>query len=245
VIPQKVTTTITLVNCGAPKNSTSCCETFPFCPIPIDIDFAEKVPFDTLPATEKRLLKEIKRESDPHKRQLIVNDLVRFYMNQNERHKAISFLENETTLASKMILVSAYIKDGQFNKAQQTLNVIPQNNPENQNFVKYYNVMLGLRQNNKTIFELDSLQEQNIRDVAVSPTCIAVNAENVLEIAFNETPPDHLQWPDTSGGNARIAPLQEIDITKPVVEPVFFTIIPNPLVERGIVHTSWIKIQTL
>ncbi|MBW8051544.1 MAG: hypothetical protein FVQ77_14635, partial [Cytophagales bacterium] len=75
VVPFNSSAGVTIDICHVIKNNNSCCPTFQLCPISIDIDFHEKVPFDTLPAAERRIMKEIRQAPNPAERQLKVNEL--------------------------------------------------------------------------------------------------------------------------------------------------------------------------
>ena len=230
VEPKIVTGPVTLINCNSFKNAQSCC-TSPFCFIP------DKISLAALKGLEKALLHQINKETNPKEKELLVNKLMILYLKTNNKQKAIDYLENNSTTGHKKTLIASYIQSGEFTKAAQAINSIPLNDPENQKFVQYYNVLLNLGINNKTIYQINGQQEQDVRDVAGSAACVSANAQALLKIVFDEDAMLFVPDPDSLLNNARIAATNELPnkLTKENGSAKLINIIPNPFNDQTII----------
>lgn len=229
--PSKVSAIVTLNNCGQCKTFQSCFTSA------LDI-IPDKVPLKARIAMEKAQLRRIERQHDLDEKELLINHLIIFYLKYNQRDKAIAYLEQHSSIAHKKILIGSYIRSGEFTKAAQLISIIPQNNLENQNFVKYHNVLLNLGINDKTIYQINGQQEQDVRDVAGSAACVSANAQSLLKIVFDEDAVIDLPDPDSLlNNNARIATNNELinELTIENKSAKLVNIVPNPFNDQTII----------
>lgn len=139
---------------------------------------------------------QLNSEQNPiKKRQLLHEYVLNILLNGNMPNKEVlikNILEAWNTVESRKILVPVYIEQGELVKARNTLNQIPQDNTENINYHKLYNELITLGQNNKTVFDINPVQQQTITDVANSSTFVRYHAQSILEVTgkghFERTP---------------------------------------------------------
>ena len=119
------------------------------------------------------------------------NKLVDAYLEQGDVNSAINFLENSIQPEDKKRLVEIYVNEADFTQSRATLNDVilfsdEVSIEENIEYCRLMKVLIDLYENNQSYFEINSQQEQIIRDIAETGTQTAFMAQNILETAFDE-----------------------------------------------------------
>ena len=119
-------------------------------------------------------------------KQSIVNDILSFYVD-NDSAQAINLLEQQNTVDADQSLLGTYITDGNLSAAQTKLSSMTAANAEEQAFLDLQGMILTLAGQGKSVFEMDSQQEQLVRNIAAMPSSLAqINACAILNLVFNE-----------------------------------------------------------
>ncbi|MES2398089.1 MAG: PKD domain-containing protein [Bacteroidota bacterium] len=124
-----------------------------------------------------------------NERQLLLNEAVSYYIDNDSVPQAIALLEQESSLEAKQALVGTYMEQGDYTTALQKLNSIPLIADEDIAFKNLYSMYINLALQQKTLWDMDSLQQLMVREIAaLCPGSIAtVNAQVVLFIVFGES----------------------------------------------------------
>ncbi|MBI4930638.1 MAG: PKD domain-containing protein [Bacteroidetes bacterium] len=139
-----------------------------------------------------RTLTAISRElaSSDNQRQLALNDLVSYYVQADSANTAITLLEAEHTLDADQTLVATYLNEGMLTEAETKLNSMTASIPEEQAFIDLHRMLLELEMDSLSVFDMDSAQEQLVRNIAgMSASLARANACSILQLVFNETCP--------------------------------------------------------
>jgi hypothetical protein len=140
----------------------------------------------TTPAQLQRQIENIRIE-----RLLLLNQLIIALTDTNQynrRADAITLLERETTDHAKMILAASYYEDGNTTAVNAKLNALNQTTQENADFVTYYNLLLGMYQSERTIYDITATEANVVRDIAqhCPPSIATENARALLYAVFGE-----------------------------------------------------------
>ncbi len=123
-------------------------------------------------------------------RQLFLNELIILLTDtlHNRKEDAIALLENEGTIEAEQTLIATYIADSNFTAAAAKLAAMPLDVPEVADWVELNYILLNLYMEGKTLYQLDSLQEQFIRDLAYKcPAGLGTsNAQSILDLLYRE-----------------------------------------------------------
>jgi hypothetical protein len=124
-------------------------------------------------------------------RLLLLNQLIIALTDTNQynrRADAITLLERETTDNAKMILAASYYEDGNVSAVNTKLNALNQTSQDNIDFVTYYNLLLGMYQSERTIYDITSTESNTVRDIAqhCPPSIATENARALLYAVFGE-----------------------------------------------------------
>ena len=103
-------------------------------------------------------------------RQLYLNNLIITLLDtlNNRKADAIILLEAEGTVHADQALAATYLNDGNYTDAANKLNDIPTDNIEVYDWLQLSQILLSLYQENKSVYELDSLDIVFIPQVANS-----------------------------------------------------------------------------
>jgi hypothetical protein len=127
-------------------------------------------------------------------RQLYLNDLVMLLNDSlnNRKDDAITLLESEGTIQAEQTLIATYIADSNYTNALIKLDNITTDNQYVEDWVNLSQILISLYQQGKTIYELDSLDIDFIRDLAYKcPAGLATsNAQSILELLYREVFPE-------------------------------------------------------
>jgi len=113
------------------------------------------------------------------KRQNLFSNLVRSYksdtINISSQDSLILMLQGETSLKSKYLLTFEFLGIDDTAQVINTLNSIPGNFTLNgarqaihNDYIEYFEILLGLKSENKLILELDSVQINTLMDLVIS-----------------------------------------------------------------------------
>ncbi|MBI5218087.1 MAG: tetratricopeptide repeat protein, partial [Bacteroidia bacterium] len=169
----------------------------------------------------------------------IMARLTRIYIDSGQTDKAIQLLETQNDAGSKQTLIASLIAENRLAEASILLsNFIPADNDE-ADWVIVNNILLSLETQGKTIYDLNSPQTLQLRDIAT--TCpaglAAVNAQSILRIVFNDR---FIPCPDDtlSAARYRITPETNTNTSFPVVdeENIFLgDNYPNPFNHKTVI----------
>jgi len=118
--------------------------------------------------------------------QIIENEMVNHYLEYEEKENAKQVLIGSNALACKKQLVEIYLSENDLSGAREILDTIDQAGEEEQYFCTLMYLLADLSESGRTIFELNSEEEQMIRSIAETNTITAGKAEAILEMVFSE-----------------------------------------------------------
>ena len=101
---------------------------------------------------------------------------------------AINLLEAENTMEANQTLAATYIAIGDYALASAKLSSMGAATPEEQAFIDLQSALLTIYSSGRSIYEMDSTEEQLVRDIASSSvsSLARTNACAILFIVFNE-----------------------------------------------------------
>ncbi|HNW90236.1 MAG TPA: C1 family peptidase, partial [Bacteroidales bacterium] len=121
---------------------------------------------------------------------LAENELVRQYMNDTTIagiDSVISYFLTKTDDLARKTLVQAYFTKGDSANLIPALDSLRLQTYEDTLFKEFFTLMADFCTNKTLLYEMDTVQEQTIRDIAASNTEAAVHAQAVLTMVYNET----------------------------------------------------------
>jgi len=198
------------------------------------------------PACAKLLKQKIRNEPDTVIKEQLKAKLLRLYLQNDQEADAVLFLIDEGTEEAIKQRIPNLLDKKQIPDCQQLLSQIPFNNAENIRFHDLFDMLVNICGTGRSYKDLTPGEKQILLAVANTPSKVAANAESINKWVNNV---QYYRKPEELNNNARLDNLQseslagdsddedEVpDMNKPVTEPVSFTIVPNPLVERGVVQ---------
>ena len=105
-------------------------------------------------------------------------------------------------MLAKTTLAPLLIRRGDYGEAQAVLNLLPQNDVNQTEFVALHQWILDILQSGRSYAQMDSTEEAALRLVQQSGTPAAAGAEAILEIAKGETFELYYE-PEPEGGQRR------------------------------------------
>lgn len=149
-------------------------------------------------------------------REMIVSDIIRFYLNDTlpgAMDSVIAILKRENRPARREHLVAALIMEKEFTKAEQEITQLhPNGNLDN--FCKVQSVLIELGKQGKDIKQMDALQEQTVRAVAADTAQKAcAHAQAMLKAAFEENFREIIVLPTQNQNKMGYEPIEEKTIT--------------------------------
>jgi len=123
--------------------------------------------------------------------QLIENELVNYYLKTSDVESAKQFLAASSNLESQKKLSDILYVNKDYADCRSVVNNLAvyqnaKNQIEIQNYSLLLNCLLDLAGQGKTIYELTSVQEQIIRNVASTNTQAAINAQVILYSVYGD-----------------------------------------------------------
>jgi hypothetical protein len=161
------------------------------------------------------------------------SDLINYYLAaslndtlHNYKDSTVLLLQGETDEYSVKQLASIYLVNGQLSLASSKLASLNQNNTENTNYVLLMNILIDLKQNNKNVFQLSNSQEQTIRQISITNTNAAYNAQAILNLVFNEYNVERPTYYTEGLGKSKSSTI--IKETTKNIKLKFLSVYPNP-----------------
>ena len=127
---------------------------------------------------------------------LAENELMRQYLNDTTYSgidSVINYQIGKHNYDSKKILVEAYYEKGDVENLASAIDSLEIYNKADTLFKEYFQLMADLMSDDITIFEIDSSQEQTVRDIAATKTEAGAYAKGLLAIVYGEIPPIELE----------------------------------------------------
>ncbi|MBI5219507.1 MAG: T9SS type A sorting domain-containing protein, partial [Bacteroidia bacterium] len=186
-------------------------------------------------------LASIQRELDRNNitQKEIMARLTRIYIDSSQTDKAIQLLETQNDAGSKQTLISSLIAENRLAEASTLLGSFTPADDDEADWVIVNNILLSLETQGNTIYDLNSDQTLQLRDIAT--TCpaglAAVNAQSILRIVFNDK---FIPCPDDTLSSARYrnTPETNTNTSFPVVdeENIFLgDNYPNPFNHKTVI----------
>ncbi|OFX20124.1 MAG: hypothetical protein A2033_14585 [Bacteroidetes bacterium GWA2_31_9] len=132
-----------------------------------------------------------------------INDYkINYYIENNDETSVVNLLESSDFYEDKKTLANIYMSKSDYSTALQIAEdavEIAQSSQveEAENFVKLLNIRIDLAQNEKTIFDINTQQEQALRDMASVETPTGTEALIILEAVYGE----EFEYPILKFGN--------------------------------------------
>ncbi len=123
---------------------------------------------------------------------LAENELMSIYLNDTNIvgiDSVIHYLVEKNSHESKLMLVEAYYAKGDSLGLLAALDSLELNNRADSLFGEYFGIMADLKTDGKSLYEIDSMQAQSIREIAATQTEAGAYAKGVLALVYGEIPP--------------------------------------------------------
>ncbi|MFT7614340.1 MAG: hypothetical protein ACI9J3_003322 [Parvicellaceae bacterium] len=129
---------------------------------------------------------------------VVLNDIVRIYLQTGQLDQAVSLLEDEGTLEALCALVpiqaekdrsKATIHIAAIRQKAAYLEASDPGNPKSHKLTKFcdfFQTYIEIRNTKGSLFNLSEVQEQNLRSVAAEDGAIAIKAQTILKLVFGE-----------------------------------------------------------
>jgi len=127
---------------------------------------------------------------------LAENELMRQYMNDTTIvgiDSVISYFLQKKDNISRKILVQAYYSKGDSTNLILALDSLRLQTIDDTLFKEFYSLMADFCTNKNLLYNIDSIQEQTIRNIASSKTEATVFAQTVLAMVYKEIPSIELE----------------------------------------------------
>lgn len=146
-----------------------------------DLVSCTPVPIPCDPACADALLITYNYSTDPEARAGMKQRLLDSYSAYARDSNLISFLNNDSTLEAKKLLVGVYIKRREGANATTAMAAIPNTGTENTKFRNFYNIFINLINNNKRFDQLSSVQRETVISISTTTTDVSANAQAYLD----------------------------------------------------------------
>jgi len=149
-------------------------------------------PLSGHPGGEDEIMQLIGAEQNEIYKRILIADLMRFYMGEDNLLAAIQYLEDLNTIYAKKILVPTYIELKDYTQCGLRLSEIPSITTEDIEFHNLYDMLLSFCSQGMYIEEIGETERSVVEQVANSQTVIAAEAESILaqvdEIQYDRIP---------------------------------------------------------
>ena len=125
----------------------------------------------------------VQREIDTYKAEwtIAVNEITSLYASDSSFSDLASYLEDSiATNESRKVLIGTYMQLDSLSSARSALDSIVLSTNEDSAFYTYYDIMLDLREDTLSWFDMDSTQNAKILELADGDFDVAIHAQNVL-----------------------------------------------------------------
>lgn len=120
-------------------------------------------------------------------RQLLVNDLLRYYLGEGDMTKVKSLLNNESDINYKMLYAEVLLEEGQITAAQTIVNNMPSSSPEKADYASFFTVLVYAQQNNISLSELPEDKLNILQDLAEGRSIGAYRSQSILIEYYNQS----------------------------------------------------------
>ncbi|NOT37754.1 MAG: T9SS type A sorting domain-containing protein, partial [Saprospiraceae bacterium] len=117
---------------------------------------------------------------DGTERQLLVNDLLRYYSSEGDMIKVKTLLNNETDINYKMLYAEILLEESNITAALTVINNMSSDSPEKADYVSFFSVLLYTVQNNVNLDELPEDKINTLESLALGRSIGAYRAQSVL-----------------------------------------------------------------
>ncbi|MHB8842632.1 MAG: T9SS type A sorting domain-containing protein, partial [Candidatus Aquicultor sp.] len=164
-----------------------------------------------------------------------LSQTISYYAQNDSLNNLTNLLENEHTDYANQLLTGLYIADNNLALASLKLNSLPNSTFDEQAFININNMLINLATEEKSVFEMDSLQEQIVRQIATMNTsCLArTNARAILLLVYNERYDEEI--PQMNSARMASNNANNTGLTNSLTK---FSIYPNPASENVELHYS-------
>jgi len=164
-----------------------------------------------------------------------LSQVIDYYVQNDSLNILTALLEQEGTDYANQLLTGLYLSEGNLSLASSKLSLLPNSTPSEQAYKDINNILIILASSDNTVFEMDSIQEQMVRQIAtMNISCLArTNARAILLLVYNERFEEEM--PQLL--NARMAGnnSNNTDFTN---SETYFSIYPNPAGQNVELHYS-------
>ena len=168
----------------------------------------------------------IANEQNELQKRVWTNELLRWYVVNEENDSLVAFLQSSTELSDQEQLFFRYLFNNQYSNANSTLSELATNNEINaQQFVSLNAITLFVAQNNISIQAIDSTSIATITSIAATDTRISAQARTMLSQIL-DTIQNLKIVTDTL--NARVANFDN--------DEALFNLSPNPAFNQTTIH---------
>ena len=116
-----------------------------------------------------------------------LDEAIKFYLNENKVDSALFAAETNKTNYTSKKKNEIYFTNADYLSAQNSLEFIDVISEEDQDYLSLYSTLIEIYSDDRTIQEIDSVEETEIRNIGGKYTPAGVKALNILKYAYNET----------------------------------------------------------
>ncbi|OFX31098.1 MAG: hypothetical protein A2X08_18115 [Bacteroidetes bacterium GWA2_32_17] len=162
-----------------------------------------------------------------------LSQIISYYVQNDSLNILTALLEQEGTDYANQLLAGLYLSEGNLSLASSKLSLLPNSTPSEHAYININNMLITLASGAQTVFEMDSIQEQMVRQIATMNTsCLArTNARAILLLVYNERFEEEMPQllnARMAGNNSNNTGLTNSD--------TYFSIYPNPASENVELH---------
>ncbi len=115
---------------------------------------------------------------------ILFGNIIRGFNDLNDRQGLQSFLISENDDAARKLLIPLYIEQGVYATALSTINTLTVSQAEKSAYSSYYNVLIGIKQQNRQINTLTQQEMSTVQAIANADFEVTPYAKGLLEYAY-------------------------------------------------------------
>lgn len=119
-------------------------------------------------------------------RQLLVNELLRYYIGVNHTENILTLLENESNELYKMMLAQVLLEQDQINEAQAIVNGLSSGSPETADFSQFFSVLAYAKVNDLSLAKLPNIQLGVLENLSDHRSLAAYKAQAILQQYYGQ-----------------------------------------------------------
>jgi len=119
---------------------------------------------------------------------LLLNDYVSYLIESDSLYMAIDILQQQESNSAKQMLISTYLAIYNLELAENGLNQFVPENQEEVDWKQLHILLLNLKNEERTFFEMSQSEESFIRQLAEDNSCslASINAQAILRLLYGE-----------------------------------------------------------